>query len=252
MDDRKRQQNERTFEASEELPASTQPRRASLFQASVHLPALTSHLLRCQCRPLRELVRPYILRRLKTDKAVIADLPDKTEVKAFCSLTRAQAALYQRGVTELSTELAAADGITRKGVVLAFLMRFKQICNHPSQWLGDGTWAETDSGTLARLREIAEGIAAKQEKVLVVTQFREAAGPLAAFLGSVCGRPGLVLHGGTAVKTRQSLVRHFQQDEAVPFFVLSLKGGGELRLTEMKDDDLLRLVALDVHAVSQE
>jgi superfamily II DNA or RNA helicase len=182
--------------------------------------------------PLRELVRPYLLRRLKTDKSIIADLPDKTEVKAFCSLTRKQAALYQRSVTELAAELAAADGIQRKGVVLAFLMRFKQICNHPSQWLGDGAWAEADSGKLSRLREIAEVIAAKQEKVLVFTQFREITAPLAAFLGSMFGRPGLVLHGETDVKKRQALVQQFQENERVPFFVLSLKAGGSgLNLT---------------------
>jgi non-specific serine/threonine protein kinase len=182
--------------------------------------------------PLRDLVRPYILRRLKTDRSIIADLPDKTEVKAFCPLTRKQAALYQQGVTELRTALAAADGITRKGVVLAFLMRFKQICNHPSQWLGDGAWAEADSGKLARLREIVEVIAAKQEKTLVFTQFREITAPLAAFLGLVFGRPGLVLHGETEVKKRQALVRQFQEDERVPFFVLSLKAGGSgLNLT---------------------
>jgi non-specific serine/threonine protein kinase len=137
-----------------------------------------------------------------------------------------QAALYQRSVTELASALAAADGIRRKGVVLSFLMRLKQICNHPSQWLGDGRWAEGDSGKLARLREIAEVIAAKQEKVLVFTQFREMTAPLAAFLASVFGRPGLVLHGETAVKQRQALVRRFQEDEEVPFFVLSLKAGG--------------------------
>ena len=182
--------------------------------------------------PLRDLVRPYILRRLKTDRSIIADLPDKTEVKAFCSLTRRQAALYQRSVTELRTALAAADGIKRKGLVLAFLMRFKQICNHPSQWLGDGTWAEADSGKLTRLREIAEVIAAKQEKALVFTQFREITAPLAAFLGTVFGQAGLILHGETEVKKRQALVRHFQEDERVPFFVLSLKAGGSgLNLT---------------------
>ncbi len=176
--------------------------------------------------PLRELVRPYILRRLKTDKTVIADLPDKTEVKAFCQLSRKQAALYEQAVEELAEALEDAEGIQRKGLVLAFLMRFKQICNHPSQWLGDGGWSEDDSGKLARLREIAEVIAAKQEKVLVFTQFREMTEPLAAFLGSVFGRPGLVLHGETAVKQRKELVRRFQEDEAVPFFVLSLKAGG--------------------------
>ncbi len=180
-------------------------------------------------RPLRELVRPYILRRLKTDKSVIADLPDKTELKAYCHLSPAQAAQYQRAVKDLAAQLEDAEapsGIGRKGVVLKFLMRFKQICNHPSQWLGDGAWAEADSGKFARLREITEVIAAKQEKLLVFTQFREATGPLAAFLGSVFGREGLVLHGGTPVAKRRELVRQFQEDELAPFFVLSLKAGG--------------------------
>jgi non-specific serine/threonine protein kinase len=176
--------------------------------------------------PLRELVRPYILRRLKTDKTVIADLPDKTEVKAFCQLSRKQAALYEQSVKELAPQLEAAEGIQRKGLVLSFLMRFKQICNHPSQWLGDGSWSEDDSGKWARLRDIAEVIAAKQEKMLVFTQFREVIAPLAAFLGSVFGRSGLALHGETAVKQRQEVVRRFQEDEAVGFFVLSLKAGG--------------------------
>jgi len=275
--------------------------------------------------PLRALVRPYILRRLKTDKSVIADLPEKTEVRAFCHLTRKQAALYQQSVADLAAELERTEGMKRRGVVLASLMCLKQICNHPSQWLGDGLWSEADSGKLARLREIAEVIAAKQEKVLVFTQFREMTMPLAAFLESVFGRPGLVLHGETAVGKRQSLVRQFQEDERVPFFVLSLKaggaglnltaashvvhfdrwwnpavenqatdrafrigqtknvlvhkfvcrgtveekidqlidskrqlsqdlleGGGEMLLTEMRDDDLLKLVALDLHTASGE
>jgi non-specific serine/threonine protein kinase len=276
--------------------------------------------------PLRELVRPYILRRLKTDPTVIADLPDKTEVKAFCLLSRKQAALYQAAVDDLAREIQSAEGIQRKGLILSFLMRFKQICNHPSQWLGDGSWAEADSGKLGRMREIAEVIAARQEKALVFTQFREVTAPLAAFLGSVFGRPGLVLHGETAVKQRQELVRRFQEDDTIPFFVLSLKAGGaglnltaashvvhfdrwwnpavenqatdrafrigqtknvlvhkllcrgtveekidqliegkrrlasdllegggaEMLLTEMQDDEILKLVALDLHAAVQE
>jgi non-specific serine/threonine protein kinase len=182
--------------------------------------------------PLRALVQPYILRRLKTDRTVITDLPDKTELTAFCGLSRRQAALYQQAVGELAKELDSKEGIARKGLILAYLMRFKQICNHPSQWLGDNAWAEADSGKLARLRELAEVIAAKQEKVLVFSQFRETSAPLAAFLGTVFGRPGLVLTGETAVKQRKELVRRFQEDETVPFFVLSLKAGGSgLNLT---------------------
>ena len=176
--------------------------------------------------PLRELVRPYVLRRLKTDRSVIADLPDKTEVQAFCALSRKQAALYQEAVKELGERIAGTEGIGRKGLILSFLTRFKQICNHPSQWLGGSDWAEADSGKLGRLREIAEVLAARQEKVLVFTQFREATAPLAAHLSSVFGREGLVLHGETPVRKRPELVKRFQEDEAVPFFVLSLKAGG--------------------------
>ncbi len=182
--------------------------------------------------PLRELVRPYILRRMKTDKTVIADLPDKTEIAAYCTLSRKQAALYAQTVSDLEKALERSDGIERKGIVLATLMRLKQICNHPSQWLNDNVWAEEDSGKLARLREIAEVIAARQEKMLVFTQFREMTAPLESFLGGIFGRTGLVLHGGTAVKDRKTLVRTFQEDEAAPFFVLSLKAGGSgLNLT---------------------
>ena len=133
---------------------------------------------------------------------------------------------------DLAEQLEDSSGIQRRGLVLSFLMRFKQICNHPSQWLSDGSWSEADSGKFARLREIAEVIAAKQEKMLVFTQFREVTAPLAAFLGSVFGRPGLVLHGETQVKKRQELVRQFQEDESVGYFVLSLKAGGSgLNLT---------------------
>ncbi|MEP7001438.1 MAG: DEAD/DEAH box helicase, partial [bacterium] len=181
---------------------------------------------------LRDLVRPYILRRLKTDRTVIADLPEKTEVKAYCQLGRTQAALYQQAVSELQQQIAVTDGIRRRGLVLAFLMRFKQICNHPSQWLKDDSWDPADSGKFARLREIADVIAAKQEKALVFTQFREMTSPLAAFLAGVFGRPGLLLHGQVDVKKRKDLVRRFQDDEMVPFLVVSLKAGGSgLNLT---------------------
>lgn len=176
--------------------------------------------------PLRDLVRPYILRRMKTDKSVIADLPDKTEIKAFCPLSRKQAALYAQTVAELSETLQDAEGMRRRGIVLATLMRLKQICNHPSHWLNDNEWVEADSGKWARLREIAGVVAARQDKMLVFTQFREMTAPLAAYLGGIFGRPGLILHGDIPVKNRKALVRDFQEDETVPFFVLSLKAGG--------------------------
>ncbi len=176
--------------------------------------------------PLRRLVTPYILRRLKTDRRVITDLPDKTEVTAHCLLSKHQAALYQQAVGEMKRAIEERNGIERRGVVLAFLTRLKQICNHPSQWLGDGAYEPADSGKLARLRELCESISARQDKVLVFTQFREMTEPLAGFLAEIFGQGGLVLHGGTPVKKRQALVKSFQEDERVPFMVLSLKAGG--------------------------
>ncbi len=157
---------------------------------------------------------------------MIRDLPEKSEVTAFCALSRRQAALYQQAVDELTESLRDLDGIERRGVVLAYLTRFKQICNHPAQWLGDGAWDAKDSGKWIRLGEIAETLAARQEKMLVFTQYRAMTAPLAAFLGSVYGREGVVLHGGTAVGKRKALVKRFQEEETLPFFVLSLKAGG--------------------------
>ena len=176
--------------------------------------------------PLRGLVQPYILRRLKTDKRVIADLPDKTEVRAFCGLAKRQAALYGKLVAELAASLEGLEGIKRRGLVLAYLMRFKQLCNHPAQLLGDGRFEPEESGKFARLAEICEEIASRQEKALVFTQFREMADPLCAFLARFFGRGGLVLHGGTAVGRRKQLVDQFQRDDGPPYFVLSLKAGG--------------------------
>ncbi len=183
--------------------------------------------------PLRRLVQPYILRRLKTDKRIIADLPDKTEVRAFCGLGKRQAVLYAKLVDELARALETLDGMQRRGLVLAYLMRFKQLCNHPSQLLGDGQFCPEDSGKFSRLAEICEEIASRQEKALVFTQFREMTEPLAAFLAGVFGRAGLVLHGTTAVVRRKKLVDQFQRDDGPPFFVLSLKAGGTgLNLTQ--------------------
>ena len=176
--------------------------------------------------PLRRLVQPYILRRLKTDRRIIDDLPDKVEVQAFCGLSKRQAALYAKLVQELKQLLDQVEGMQRRGAVLAYLMRFKQLCNHPSQLLGDGRFAPDESGKFTRLGEICEEIAARQERALVFTQFREMTEPLASFLAGVFGQPGIVLHGATAVKRRQALVDQFQREDGPPFLVLSLKAGG--------------------------
>jgi superfamily II DNA or RNA helicase len=176
--------------------------------------------------PLRRLVQPYILRRLKTDKRVIADLPEKTEVRAFCGLTREQAKLYERCVQELADGLARTEGIQRRGLVLAHLMQLKQICNHPAQWQSQGDFAAGRSGKFERLSELCEELRERQERVLIFTQFREIVAPLVKHLNEVFGRPGLALHGGTAIARRRALVDEFQREEGPPFFVLSLKAGG--------------------------
>jgi non-specific serine/threonine protein kinase len=181
--------------------------------------------------PLRSLVQPYILRRLKTDKRVIDDLPEKTEVRAFCGLAKRQAAIYAKLVRELAELIKNTEGIQRRGLVLAYLMRFKQLCNHPSQLLGDGRFQPEDSGKFTRLAEIAEEIASRQQRALVFTQFREMAEPLAGFLTQIFGRPGLVLHGGTAVGRRKQLIDQFQRDGGPPFFVSLKAGGTGLNLT---------------------
>ncbi len=183
--------------------------------------------------PLRRLVKPYILRRLKSDRSIVPDLPDKTELFAYCGLTRVQATLYAKAVKELERAIDDVEGIQRKGLVLAYLLRFKQLCNHPSQWLGDGAYRPEHSGKMARLGELCEPLAARQEKALIFTQFREMTAPLADFLAGIFGRAGLVLHGGTPVGRRAALVREFQREDGPPFFVLSLKAGGTgLNLTE--------------------
>ena len=176
--------------------------------------------------PLRNLVQPYILRRLKTDKRIISDLPDKTEINAYCGLTAQQVALYGETVRELDEAINETDGIQRRGIVLASLMRLKQICNHPSQLLGDGAYDPDHSGKFQRLAEICREVGERQEKALIFTQFREIAGPLADYLSRVFNRDGLILTGQTPVGKRRELVDAFQREDGPPYFVLSIKAGG--------------------------
>jgi non-specific serine/threonine protein kinase len=183
---------------------------------------------------LRTVISPYILRRLKTDKNIINDLPEKVEMKTFALLTKKQIVLYRDLVDEIEYILAHSEGIQRKGLILSSLMKFKQLCNHPDQFLGTGAFEEQHSGKFQRLRELCETVQEKREKMLVFTQFRELTAALHDFLSSIFGRDGVVLHGSVPVKQRKSLVDAFQnKDTYVPFMVLSLKAGGVgLNLTE--------------------
>ena len=175
---------------------------------------------------LRQIISPFILRRLKTDKSVISDLPDKIEIKDYAGLSKKQLALYSQLVDMLERNLVEAEGISRKGLVLASIMKFKQICNHPDQYLGQSGFEEKASGKFELLGEICETIREKRERVLIFTQFKEMTEPLAEYLAMVFGRGGLVLHGGTRVQKRTELVKQFNGAEYVPFMVLSLKAGG--------------------------
>ena len=176
---------------------------------------------------LRKLVSPYILRRMKTDKSVISDLPEKIEMKTYTSLTKKQVLLYDEMVKQLRAAIEDAEGIRRKGIILSFLMKSKQLCNHPDQYLGTGGFDAADSGKFQRLAEICETIRDKREKALIFTQFKEMTGPIAAHLETVFGRKGLVLHGAIPVGKRKEIIETFQSaDTYLPFMVLSLKAGG--------------------------
>lgn len=176
---------------------------------------------------LRQVVSPFILRRLKTDRTIITDLPDKIEMKTYATLSKKQVVLYNKLVKELQEKLESAEeGIQRKGLVLAALMKFKQICNHPDQYLGQQVYAEQDSGKYERLREICQTIYEKRERVLIFTQFKEITESLRTFLEPIFQHKGLVLHGETPVSKRKELVDSFQGKEYVPFMVLSIKAGG--------------------------
>lgn len=175
---------------------------------------------------LRNVINPYILRRLKTDKSIISDLPAKIEIKSYASLGRKQALHYSKFVDHIKNALLESDGIKRKGLILSSLIKFKQICNHPDQYLGTGTFNPKESGKFEKLKEIVEIIFEKREKVLIFTQFKEIIKPLDMFLSELSGRKGLILHGGTSVKQRKQAMETFQSSEYTPYFILSLKAGG--------------------------
>lgn len=182
---------------------------------------------------LRELIQPYVLRRMKTDPKVISDLPAKTEMRVDCGLTQTQAKLYRTITEELEQALDVAAGIQRRGMVLAALMQLKQICNHPALYLKQADFQPGQSAKFNELATICETIIEKQEKVIVFSQFQSMCDPLASFLSVTFGRDGLVLTGKTPSKRRGKLVEEFQAPSGPPFMVISVKAGGTgLNLTQ--------------------
>ena len=183
---------------------------------------------------LRTMISPFMLRRVKTDKTIIADLPEKIETVEYAAMSKKQVVLYRKVVSDMEKKMSDAESeISRKGIVLATIMKLKQICNHPDQYLGQEQYARSDSGKMEVLKEICETIYEKRERVIVFTQFKEITEYLAAFLKEIFQREGYVIHGGTAVAKRQKIVDAFQGEAYVPFIVLSVKAGGTgLNLTK--------------------
>jgi SNF2-related domain/SNF2 Helicase protein/Helicase conserved C-terminal domain len=176
---------------------------------------------------LKRVTAPFILRRLKTDKAVIADLPDKLEMKVWCNLTTEQASLYQATVDDMMDRIeAAAPGIERRGLVLATMAKLKQVCNHPAHLLGDGSRLDGRSGKLARLEEICDEIIDAGDKALCFTQYAEFGRMLQPYLAARLGCSVHFLHGGTTKKRRDEMVAEFQAATEPALFLLSLKAGG--------------------------
>jgi SNF2 family DNA or RNA helicase len=175
---------------------------------------------------LRAITRPYLLRRLKTDPAIIDDLPEKIEIKQYCQLTVEQASLYQSVVDDMLEKIENTEGIERRGNVLAAMAKLKQVCNHPAHLLHDRSPIGTRSGKVIRLEEILEEILAEGDRVLCFTQFTEFAEMLMPHLAARFGQDVLYLHGGTPRTRRDEMVARFQSGDGPPIFLLSLKAGG--------------------------
>jgi superfamily II DNA or RNA helicase len=175
---------------------------------------------------LRSLTGPFVLRRLKSDKSIIADLPEKLEMKVYCTLSREQASLYAAVAEDSLRQIEESEGIGRRGIVLATLSKLKQVCNHPAQFLGDNSAIPDRSGKLARLVEMMEEVLAVGDRALVFTQFAEMGEIIKTHLQDTFGREVPFLHGGVPKAKRDKLVERFQNGDGPSVFVLSLKAGG--------------------------
>jgi non-specific serine/threonine protein kinase len=182
---------------------------------------------------LKNMIAPFLLRRVKTDKKIISDLPDKLEQLDYVTLSPKQTVLYRKLLAETSEKVENSDGMQRRGIVLALLLHLKQICNHPDQYLGTEEYSPAQSGKFELLKQLAQTIAEKRERMLVFTQFKELTGHLDDYLAEVFGRRGGVIHGGVPVRERNAIVERFQSESYVPYLVLSVRAGGTgLNLTK--------------------
>ncbi len=197
------------------------------FKRTFHIP-IQAYRDPDATKQLQRLTGPFLLRRLKTDKSIIADLPDKLEMKVFCTLTKEQASLYEAVVQDAADQIESSEGIQRKGLVLATLMKLKQVCNHPTQFLGDNSPIPGRSGKLARLTEMLDEALQAGDRALIFTQFTEMGSLLLRHLQETFGREVLFLHGGVTKTNRDRMVERFQSGngDAPPLFLLTTKAGG--------------------------
>ena len=182
---------------------------------------------------LKSMISPFMLRRVKTDKKIISDLPDKVELIDYAAMSKKQTVLYRKTVADMEQRVLEAEGIERRGIVLGTITKLKQICNHPDQYLGQDDYLPAESGKFALLKELCETIYEKRERVIVFTQFKEITEYLAEYLTGIFHSKGYVIHGGTPIKRRTEIVEKFQGERYVPFIVLSVKAAGTgLNLTK--------------------
>jgi SNF2 family DNA or RNA helicase len=198
---------------------------AELFRTRYAIP-VERHGQTQPAQRLRAITRPYLLRRLKTDPAIIDDLPEKIEIKQYCRLTTEQASLYQSVVNDMMQRIEHSEGIERRGNVLAAMAKLKQVCNHPAHLLHDRSAVADRSGKVLRLEEILEEVLAEGHRALCFTQFTEFAELLLPHLAARFGQDVAYLHGGTPKRRRDELVTRFQSGDGPPIFLLSLKAGG--------------------------
>ena len=172
------------------------------------------------------MLTPFILRRVKTDKSIISDLPEKLEQVEHVGLSKKQVVLYKKQVDDLAFAIENSDGMKRRGLILSAITKLKQICNHPDQYLGQNTFDPKESGKFQMLRDICETIYEKRERVLIFTQYKEITDKLSKYLETIFHGKGLVLHGGVKPAQRTEMVKEFNSENYVPYMVLSVKAGG--------------------------
>jgi len=197
------------------------------FRKSFELPIQKENDKVCS-EMLKKLIEPFILRRVKTDKRIINDLPDKIEQKMFCTLSPEQASLYEAVVRDVEQQLEEAEGMQRRGLILSTLLKLKQICNHPMQFLQDGSAFTTErSHKLQRLGEMLEEVIESGESALIFTQFTEIGDALQRHLEQQKHYNTYYLHGGTSPARRERMIAEFQDSATEPsLFILSLRAGG--------------------------